>query len=159
MDSQRTMYLFMNMCFVHFQNDLASCGYQASWKQIIIAVTLIDVFFQSCFLLRCFLSAPSTHRRPTLCLKERYFFPFSERNKIVRKLINLFRKNLIISKVKCIICQCLPGKMADVRLITALISRDFHKYQSSSCRHAFVHGSRQSVTYRVIKTHISSLTT
>ena len=112
MDLQRSMHLFMNMCLVVFEDDIASsCVYQASWKQIIVAVTLIDVFFRPCFLLRCFLLAPSIHhRRPTLCLKERYFFPFSERNKIVLDFISLFRKFLIISKVKCIICQCLPGK-------------------------------------------------
>ena len=49
MDLQRKeacMHLFMNMCFVVFENDIASsCVYQASWKQIIVAVTLIDVFF------------------------------------------------------------------------------------------------------------------
>ena len=40
------IHLFMNMCFVVFENDIASsCVYQASWKQIIVAVTLIDVFF------------------------------------------------------------------------------------------------------------------
>ena len=83
-------------------------------------------FFRPCFLLRCFLLAPSIHhRRPTLCLKERYFFPFSERNKIVLDFISLFRKNLIISKVKCNICQCLPGKNGRCKIDNSF---DFTRY-------------------------------
>ena len=112
MDIQK--HLFMNMCFVVFENDIASsCVYcLPSLLETDNCCGHINwCFFRPCFLLRCFLLAPSIHhRRPTLCLKERYFFPFSKRNKIVRKLINLFRKNLIISKVKWIICQCLLGK-------------------------------------------------
>ena len=112
MDLQRSMYAFI------YEHVFCSI-----WKCYTILLSLPGpletdnccghinwCFFRPCFLLRCFLLAPSIHRRPTLCLKERYFFPFSERNKIVRKLINLFRKILIILKVKCIICQCLPVK-------------------------------------------------
>ena len=111
MDIQK--HLFMNMCFVVFENDIASsCVYclPSLLETDNCCGHINGCLFRPCFLLRCFLLAPSIHRRPTLCLKERYFFPFSERNKIVLDFISWFRKILIISKVKCIICQCLPVK-------------------------------------------------
>ena len=81
MDLQRSMHLFMNMCLVVFEDDIASsCVYQASWKQIIVAVTLIDVFFRPCFLLRCFFVSPFDTPPPTDPLLERaLLFPLQRK--------------------------------------------------------------------------------
>ena len=126
MDSQRTMWVFI---YEHVFCRLLKL-YSILWVPGLLETDnycghINWCFFGLVFYYVVFLSAPSTHRRPTLCLKERYFFPFSKRNKIVRKLINLFRKNLIISKVKCIICQCLLSKNGRCKIDNSL---DFTRF-------------------------------
>ena len=87
MDIQK--HLFMNMCFVVFENDIASlCVYQASWKQIIVAVTLIDVFSALFFVALFFVSPFDTPLTDPL-LERALLFPLQRKKQNSSRLYQL----------------------------------------------------------------------